>query len=113
MTGAALTDFYTRCQKVRSLFKKSKENAEGIFGSEELYDISSEVSYSEAMANMKLGMQRFANAAGKDIAEVFNGLTEYNIERTYLMAKNIMESNRVKNEYAYYDIGTNIITYTP
>ncbi|MBR1454720.1 MAG: hypothetical protein IJ593_08790, partial [Lachnospiraceae bacterium] len=32
LTGAELTDFYTRCQKVRSLFKKSKENTEGIFG---------------------------------------------------------------------------------
>ena len=65
------------------------------------------------MANMKLGMQRFANAAGKDIAEVFNGLTEYNIERTYLMAKNIMANENIHDEYAYYDIGTNIMTYTP
>ena len=50
---------------------------------------------------------------GADFGSVWTGLTDYNIERTYLMAKNIMESNKVKNEYAYYDIGTNIITYTP
>ena len=49
----------------------------------------------------------------QDIREVFNGLTEYNIERTYLMAKNIMENENIHDEYAYYDIGTNIMTYTP
>ena len=65
------------------------------------------------MKKMKDSMNRFAEAAGDDIKKVFVGLTDYNIERTYLMAKNIVENEAIQNEYAYYNIGTNIITFTP
>ena len=109
--GRELEDFYSRCWLVRNLFKKSRENTEGIFGSEELYDITSDINFSEALSNMKQAMVDFCR--DKPFGSVWSGLTDYNIERTYIMSKNIMESNRVRNEYAYYDIGTNIITYTP
>ena len=105
--------FYTKCSAARTLFKKSKENEEGIFGAEEIYDIASETSFSEAMVNMKNRMFEFASSVGGDISEVFSGLTDYNIERTYIMAKNIVENEAIHNEYAYYDIGTNVITFTP
>ena len=113
LSGKALEEFYSRCQKVRSLFKKSKENTEGIFGSEELYDISSDINYGEAIKDMKQAMVDLANGAGKDVRSIFSGLDSEHIARTYLMAKNIVETNRIKNEYAYYDIGLNIISYTP
>lgn len=109
--GSSLEDFYDRCYKARSLFKKSTENGEGIFGAEELYDITSDVNFSTALENMKKKMEEFCK--GADFETVWTGLTDYNIERTYMMAKNIAESNRLKDEYAYYNIGTNIITYTP
>ena len=71
-----LEAFYTKCSTVRTLFKKSTENAEGIFGAEEIYDITSEVSFSEAMTKMKQSMLNFESSAGKEISEVFNGLTD-------------------------------------
>ena len=112
LKGKDLEKFYDRCYQVRNIFKKSKENAEGIFGAEELYDITSDINFSQALENMKTAMDKFCGDAG-DYSKVWVGLTDYNIERTYMMAKNIVESNRVQDEYAYYDIGTNIITYTP
>ena len=111
LTKSELEEFYDKCYKVKSLFKKSTENAEGIFGAEEIYDITSEVDFSTAIVNMKTKMEEFCK--GAEFSSVWTGLTDYNIERTYMMAKNIMSSNRIKDEYAYYNIGTNIITYTP
>ena len=58
---------------------------------------------------MKNSMQDFANAVGGDIKKIFNGLDSEHIARTYTMAKNIVATYRIKDEYAYYDIGTNII----
>ena len=110
LSGRALEEFYEKCQKVRSLFKKSKNNLEGIFGAQELYDITSDINFSTAMKNMKDAMEDFCGDGTMD--SVWTGLTNYNIERTYLMAKNIVETNRVQDEFAYYDIGTNIITHT-
>ena len=57
-------------------------------------------------------MLTFAREVGGDIYDIWSGLKEENLGRTYIMAKNIVEANKVRNEYAYYDIGTNIITYT-
>ena len=113
LSGTELSNFYNACAITKGLFKKSSENAEGIFGAEELYDITSDVNYSEAMKNMGKAIRKFCEDAGSDVRTIFNGLSDYNMERTYMMAKNIVSSNRVQNEYAYYNIGTNIITYTP
>ena len=110
LNGKRLEEFYSRCQQVRSIFKKSSENAMGMFGAEELYDITSDKNFSEAMKDMKTAMKGFCGSDTMD--SVWTGLTNYNIERTYLMAKNIVETNRVQDEFAYYDIGTNILTYT-
>ena len=112
LTDRELQIFYDKCQKVRSLFKKSKENTEGIFGAEELYDITSDKNFSIAIRDMKEAMLTFAREVGGDIYDIWSGLKEENLGRTYIMAKNIVEANKVRNEYAYYDIGTNIITYT-
>lgn len=43
---------------------------------------------------MKSAMLEFCN--GNTMDSVWTGLTDYNIERTYLMAKNIVEANRVQ-----------------
>lgn len=110
LSGKELEDFYSKCQQVKSLFKKSSENTMGLFGAEELYDITSDINFSEAIRNMKTAMVEFCNGATMD--SVWTGLTDYNIERTYIMAKNIVETNKVQDEFAYYDIGTNILTYT-
>ena len=106
-----LQEFYSRVAKVRSTFKKSKENSQGIFGAEEVYDITSEVSYSVAMQDMKKAMVDMCK--GTELSTVWKGLTAENIARTYMMAKNIMENERVQEEYAYYNIGTNVINATP
>ena len=110
LNGKRLEEFYSRCQQVRSIFKKSSENAMGMFGAEELYDITSDKNFSEAMKDMKTAMEDFCGDGTMD--SVWTGLTNYNIERTYLMAKNIVETNKIQDEFAYYDIGTNILTYT-
>ena len=48
------------------------------------------------------------------VISAFTGMQgETNIARTYLMAKNIMDSSRVRDEFSYYDIGTNVIMKTP
>ena len=105
-----LEEFYSNCQLVKSIFKKSSENTMGFFGAEELYDITSDKNFSEAIRDMKTAMLAFCG--GDTMDSVWTGLTDYNMERTYIMAKNIVETNRVKDEFAYYNIGTNIITYT-
>ena len=110
LSGKELENFYSNCQLVKSIFKKSKENTEGIFGAEELYDITSDKNFSEAIRDMKEAIIEFCD--NKTIDSVWTGLTDYNIERTYIMAKNIVETNKVNDEFAYYNIGTNIITYT-
>lgn len=56
MNASELQIFYNNVAKVRSTFKKSKENSQGIFGAEEVYDITSEVSYSTDMQDMKEAM---------------------------------------------------------
>ena len=111
LNAADLQIFYNNVAKVRSTFKKSKENSQGIFGAEEVYDITSEVSYSAAMQDMKEAMVSICN--GTELSTVWKGLTAENIARTYMMAKNIMENERVKEEFAYYNIGTNVINATP
>ena len=111
LDGNKLQKFYERVTQVRSLFKKSKSNTEGIFGAEELYDITSEVSYSEAMDRMREAMANLGQ--GKELKLVWKGLDIANIARTYMMARNIMENEKVQSEYAYYNIGTNVISATP
>ena len=113
LSGEGLEDFYNKCYLARSAFKKSSENTEGIFGSEEIYDITSDINFSEALSNMQQAMIIFAGEVGGNVGEIFSGLDSAHIARSYVMAKNIVETNRVQDEYAYYDIGTNIITYTP
>ena len=110
LNGKELEKFYSNCQLVKSIFKKSSENTMGFFGAEELYDITSDKNFSEAIRDMKDAMIKFCGDGTMD--SVWTGLTDYNMERTYIMAKNIVETNRVKDEFAYYNIGTNIITYT-
>ena len=77
LSGTELSDFYNKCAITKGLFKKSSENAEGIFGAEELYDITS-----EAMKNMGKAIKKFCEDAGSDVKTIFNGLAGYNILRT-------------------------------
>ena len=108
--GVELQELYNRINKVRSIFKRSIENTEGIFGAEEIYDIRSEVSYSKALENMKIAMVDMAKDSG--LSEVWNGFKEENIARSYLMAKNIVENERIEEEFSHYNVGTNIMNST-
>ena len=108
--GDDLQDFYDRITRVRSMFTESAYNAEGLFGSEEIYDNTSNFSFSNAMANMQEAMFDFCK--GTDISKVWTGLTLENAARSYMLAKNIVENERVQSEYAYYNIGTNIMAYS-
>ena len=108
--GDELQAFYDNITKVRSMFTESADNAEGMFGAEEIYNNTSSFSFSNAMVNMQNAMFDFCQ--GTDIAKVWTGLTAENAARSYILAKNIVENERVDSEYAYYNIGTNIMNYS-
>ena len=108
LQGKELEAFYDKIEEKKAIFKKSKSNSYGTFGEDEEYNIESDINYSVAIANMKAAME---NTIGLSAFTSMQG--ETNIARTYLMAKNIMDSSRVRDEFSYYDIGTNVIMKTP
>ena len=106
LKGKELDDFYQKIRRIRRYYKKSKENGGGVFGEEELYDISSDITYSNAIKNL-------SNKINGEFRDVFVGLDSEYIARTYLMAKNIADNTRLIEQNAQYDIGSNIISRTP
>ena len=88
LTGKKLDDFYQKIRRIRRYYKKSKENGGGVFGEEELYDISSDITYSNAIKNL-------SNKINGEFKDVFVGLDSEYIARTYLMAKNIADNTRL------------------
>ena len=107
LTGAELDDFYQKIRNIRRIYKKSDENG-ALFGEEEDYSINSDVTYTQAMNNIKSKMEQ------SPFNKIFgDSLSSEHIARTYLMAKNIAENHRLTNQNAQYDIGSNILQRTP
>ena len=107
LTGAELDDFYQKIRTIRRIYKKSDENG-ALFGEEEDYSINSDVTYTQAMNNIKSKMEQ------SPFNKIFgDSLSSEHIARTYLMAKNIAENHRLTNQNAQYDIGSNILQRTP
>ena len=77
-----------------------------MFGEEELYDISSDITYSRAI-------DKLSAKINGEFRDVFKGLDSDYIARTYLMAKNIADTTRLIEQNAQYDIGSNIVNRTP
>lgn len=107
LTGEALDDFYQKIRTIRRIYKKSTDNG-ALFGEEEDYSINSDVTYSQAMNNIKRKMEQ------PPFNKIFGDtLSSDHVARTYLMAKNIAENHRLTNQNAQYDIGSNILQRTP
>ena len=92
LKGEFLDDFYDKVRKARRNYKKSKDNR-ALFGEEE-------------NIKRKMEISPFKKILDKIIGSVY-------ISRTYLMAKNIVENQRIKNQNAQYNIASNILSRTP
>ena len=107
LEGKALDDFYQTIRRIRRTYKGKGDNG-ALFGEEEDYSINSDVTYSRAMEKIKIKMEQ------SPFKEIFDEtLTSEHVARTYLMAKNIAENHRLRNQNAQYDIGSNILQRTP
>ena len=113
LRGKELESFLTKIEEKKGIFKKSKANKYGSFGEDEEYTIESDINFSKAIRDMSDAMYEFCKDENGNIdKKLWAGLSDESVARTYLMAKNIIDSERVRDEYSYYDIGTNIIEKT-